>query len=188
MKTKHNTYGIAALLLSSALVATTQTFGAGTAEALIEKHVMATLEVESEKVKSSHLQAVSDFQLYRTAVKQKGSQYSLKKDVFLIKGNDSIRVPEATTTVDMSMLCKIFKKDYALKTDQDAKKLLDLLYAIIYGTDGFSKSDRTDLIVREGSTWYLMFGKFFDDRIGFIVKTNPQGKLLGIKYELGIEK
>ena len=94
-----------------------------------------------------------------------------------------------TTNQDCPWLTKIIKKEFKLKTDEDAKVLeaaLDVLYPI---SDHFGGRDhKAKAIRKEDGRFVFVRGVFFKDLKGFVVETGENGSISKVSYSLKLEK
>lgn len=113
-------------------------------------------------------------------------------DLVVAKSGDNLlEVTTPSTTADMPDFKTLFKPDFKLKTDADAKSLqaaLDLLYPIDERFSDGKEDIKAKTFKHTGTTWTFIRGKFFDDFKGFIVKIDANGTVTSVEYSLNIKK
>jgi hypothetical protein len=86
---------------------------------------------------------------------------------------------------DLPGLLKAINPRFRLKSDADGKALLAALDALFgKGTVRIGKFDPS--VKREGMTWTFITGTFFKKFKGYLVQTDPTGRITGMRYSLSI--
>jgi hypothetical protein len=70
---------------------------------------------------------------------------------------------------------------FSLKEDKDALSFEIFLDAI----SDYERSEKQ--LIRKDDRWFFIRSKFFDDAVGFVVKTNDQGKIQSLSYDERID-
>ena len=87
---------------------------------------------------------------------------------------------------DLPGLRKMINPKFRLKSDADGKALLAALDALFEsGTVRIEKFDSS--VKHEGRTWTFITGKFFKKFKGYLVQTDPTGRITGMRHSLSIK-
>ncbi len=153
-------------------------------KAFFEKNYSKLVKIEPHPLASDALGKVFAAAFFSVDITFSGSNYKL---VAARAGDDLKEVTLPSTDADMPDLKAIVKPAFKIAADADAKTFeaaLDLLYPI---NPDFGPDDlKAKTIKHAGDEWTFVRGKFFDHFKGFVIKTNPDGTIAGIRYSLQI--
>jgi len=160
------------------------------AQVAAEVTKMFTVSSEATKLTSAALAKVTDGVVYNVKVTIKGPDSRQSSRIKVIKEGKSIsKLDSPSTNQSCPGLKKMIRKEFTLKTEQDAKVLeaaLDELYPI---SDSFGGRDKkAKAIKRDGANFIFVRGVFFKKLKGFIVETDGKGAITDVKSSLQIEK
>ena len=164
-------------------------FFAGTASAdekAIEKFVMESFKVESEKLNPGLINKVFTGDFYKVRVIEDlgdGGTSTSKRLVQVSNGKVS-GMEDTSTNKTMTGLNKSLNKSFKLNSEANIKtfeQVLDLIYPI--GT--FGKKEKR--IAKEPGKVIFVRGKFFKKGKGFVVEIDKGGAIKTIKYSLDIK-
>jgi hypothetical protein len=93
-----------------------------------------------------------------------------------------VGITRPSTDGDCPAIQKMFRPDFRLKNDEDARVLqaaLDAVFPIIGSSDQKAKTFK-----HAGHEWKFVRGEFFDAKMGFVVTTDNSGAVTGVKFVL----
>jgi hypothetical protein len=93
-----------------------------------------------------------------------------------------VGITRPSTDGDCPAIQKMFRPDFRLKNDEDARVLqaaLDAVFPIIGSSDQKAKTFK-----HAGPQWIFVRGEFFDAKMGFVVTTDNSGAVTGVKFVL----
>jgi hypothetical protein len=93
-----------------------------------------------------------------------------------------VGVTRPGTDGDHPEIQQMFRPDFRLKNDADARVLqtaLDAVFPIIGSSDQKAKTFK-----QAGHEWRFVRGEFFDAKMGFVVTTDNSGTVTGVKFVL----
>ncbi|WP_345194028.1 hypothetical protein, partial [Kistimonas scapharcae] len=156
--------------------------------AAILKRENVTIETDITKLESKALTRAFSAQFYDTTITRRNNNYSSESAVILaMQKGRVIEIDNPSTNQPVPELKKCLKKDFQLKTRQDASILeaaLDILYPI---REGYGSEDMEHKAIRQnGNQWLFIRGVFFRDLMGFIFETDNSGNILSVDYSLEI--
>lgn len=162
-------------------------------EALIAAEVQKMFKVTSvaTKLDSPALKKVTDAAIYDVKVTVKGpDSSSTTSTIRMMKGAGGIVALKSPTTNESTpWLMDLIKKDFKLKTNEDAKTVedaLDVLYPI---SDSFGGKDlKAKAIKREDGQVTFIRGEFFDHLKGFIFEIDEKGTISKVHYSLKLDQ
>ena len=99
-------------------------------------------------------------------------------------GDKIVAVTRPGTDGDAPVVMKLINPEFKLATDADAKTLqtaLDAAFPIMMDDDKKLAS-----FSHAKSDWTFIRGKFFEKKLGFIFTTDDKGKIVSVKFSLGI--
>lgn len=150
----------------------------------IEKAVKDRITVTATLKKTKHLNTVFTGQLYDVKIKigQGNGSSTMREQIMAVDGKVT-DVPSASTNQKMANLLKLVKKEFKLKTQEDAnvfEAALDDLYPMRFDKD-------KKAIKKQDGNYVFIRGDFFKNLKGFIVTTDAQGTITDISYSLRIK-
>lgn len=146
----------------------------------------------SEELTNDKLSAISNATFYRFSFSleeeitdEDGTYTSTNQQVFeAIDYNSNMQLLNNFTEVlESPMFIESFKPSFTLKDEADATVFEAIL-------DDFTDYRRTEKMVYfENDVWYFVRDESFDEKVGFAVNVNTEGKILSIKNcnPIGIE-
>ncbi|OQX33456.1 MAG: hypothetical protein B0D91_14360 [Oceanospirillales bacterium LUC14_002_19_P2] len=156
--------------------------------AAILKRDKVEIETDITKLESKALIRAFSAQFYDTTITRRNNNYSSESEVILaMQKGQVIEIDRPSTNQPVPELKKFLKKDFQLKSRQDASILeeaLDILYPI---SEGYGSEDMEHKAIRQnGNQWLFIRGVFFRDLMGFIFETDNSGNILSVDYSLEI--
>lgn len=144
--------------------------------AALDKLIESKVEIEADALKSSVLQKMFDaefFTVKRIPLYKANGGFSEK---VLMKHDGIMSEVEVAEN-----LVPILKSDFKITDENSAR---DLKKALALVMPGMGNDDK---IVQKENQWILVCNQFFDDKEGFIVSTETDGKVSNIEYSSELE-
>jgi hypothetical protein len=173
--------GVALMLLASA--ASAQSLPPEE-QAFIDKHLGSIVNISTVRLTQPVVTQVFSAPLYLIEVTvNSGDGGSTGGHTIAARVDDKlVAVSRPGTDSDFPLLLKMLGGDFRLVSDSDAQRLqdaLDIMFPV------FDRSDKESVAFRRaGNQWTFVRGTFFDDKMGFVFTTDPQGKVTAVKYRL----
>ncbi len=143
----------------------------------LDKLIADKVEIEADVLKSSVLKKMFDTEFYtikRTPhYKANGGYFEL-----ILMKNDG----KMTEVEDAAALVPLFKSDFKMKEESNARDLKMALALLLS-----SGSGSEDEIIHKENQWILVCEEWFGEKKGFIVSTEPDGKVSKIEYSSKLE-
>jgi len=91
-----------------------------------------------------------------------------------------VGITRPSTDGDCPAIRQMFRPDFRLKNDNDARMLqaaLDAIFPITGSSDQKAKTFR-----HAGQKWTFVRGDFFEEKMGFVLTTDNSGAITGVSY------
>lgn len=146
--------------------------------AIIDKFYESNFRIEKEPLVSDALKKALSGTYYRvnagwTYMEGEFTEYCSVTTAVVNNGKAEI--------LDLSgkNLLPLVRKDFALKTEEDAKALeaaIDLIFPLIMD-EGVKAHNKT------GNKWFFVRSKYFEDKTAYVVTIDANSKITGIIYD-----
>ena len=144
--------------------------------AALDKLIESKVEIEADALTSSVLQKMFDaefFILKRTPLYKSNGGFS---ELVMMKHDGKMSEVE-----EAENLVPILKSDYKIADESNARDMKKALTLLLPGMGN------NDKIIRNENQWILVCNEFFDDKEGFVVTTENDGKVSNIEYSSNLE-
>ena len=183
------TYLLAITLL---LVGASSLFAAPVTDAerdAIRREVLRRIRIEPERVEHAALKQVFDATFFKAEVEiDQGGGSSTSSSIQLSrKGEKWVDVEEPTTDQGLPVLTSLVKDAFRL-TDKASAEVFEQALDQLYPIHSFGDKKEPKEILRKGSTWIFVRGLFFEDKQGFVVATDEEGRIKEIRQQLRLPK
>jgi len=155
---------------------------------LIRQEICRRITVEATPVVEEAVGKVFEATFYRVKLGRKdpdGSIYGMGKLLMARKGEEMVSPSSISTDKPLPVLLALISPHFRIRDRSDAECVQQALEALYPVTSISDKNARE--IRRDGDTWLLIRGKFFDHLKGFVVRTEG-GKVVEMRYGLKIAK
>ncbi len=154
-------------------------------QAFVDKHISDVVKVDSTKLDDASLTKVFAVPFYKVKVTIVQGDGEEDNDVIVARINDKlVSVGRPSSDADLPEFVKMFKPDFKLKADGDAKLLqqaLDAAYPAVIDSD-----KQVEAFSHNGTEWTFIRGNFINNKLGYIIDTDADGTIKTIKFKLGI--
>ena len=183
--------GVVCFLILSQVCSADATGKGDEATVAAEVRKMFKITTEATRWRSAAVEKVMEAGagLYDVKVTIAGPDGRSSQKIRVIKKGSAVtKISAPSTNQACPKLQGLIKKDFKLKTEQDAKTVeaaLDELHPI---SDAFGAKDKkAKKIIQEGDGFIFVRGEFFKNLKGFIFKTDKDGSILNVSYSLKIK-
>lgn len=154
----------------------------------VKNHVSDVVKVEPARLNDSAVLKVFAAPIYKLTVSiDDGSGGSSTQEAIVARvGEKLVPISRPSTDGDYPNIQKMFRSDFKLASEADAKEVqqaLDAVYPIIGSED-----QKAESFHRSAGGWTFVRGKFFDDTMGFVLSTGPGGNVTAVQYVLKLPK
>lgn len=153
-------------------------------QAFIDKHMTDIVTTETTRLSDAAIIKVFAVPLYKVKMVIKDDSGGTETSEFIAARLDAklINVTAPSTDGDVPQMLKMLDPKFKLAADADATALqqaLDVLYP------PFGDEDKKAVkFTHTGNQWTFIRGKFFDAQKGYIITTNADGTISGVKFLL----
>ena len=179
---------LAGLLLVVTATALVQPQAAPAEKDPIKNAVRNLYDITYVPVQSPIMAKIFSASFYQVTSKLAGGNM-VDKLLVASAGDKVFLLEDTTTTHPMPNFLATIKKDFKLKSDEDAalfENTLDRLYPM--GGHMMSQEDQAAKAIKRTSTSVTFIrGAFFKNRKGFVLSLGPDGNITGITYALDLK-
>ncbi|MFT5131415.1 MAG: hypothetical protein ACI8W8_005051 [Rhodothermales bacterium] len=147
------------------------------------------LRTKAESLSSEAVSKVTNAKVYSVKVTIAGPDGETSEKIKFVKDGDAFStITRPSTNEKCPELKALIKKDFRLKTEEDAKALeaaLDALYPLSEHFGG--KDKKAKAIRRTANSVTFVRGEFFKDFKGYVFETDDNGAIVEVRYSLGIK-
>jgi hypothetical protein len=149
---------------------------------LIDKAVSKMVTIEKKRIAGDTISKVLTGSVYQIDIITTINNSSSTSTCYIVvKDGKLIELEDMSENRPMARLLSLMRKDFYLKSENDAKifeTVLDKIFPL-----GWSDKDAKEHM-KAANKWYFIRGKFFDSKKGFIVTIDPASKITAIEYSL----
>lgn len=150
---------------------------------LIESFVYSNINLQIDDVDQGPLNKVFSGTFYKMnvgfIVNENAVSLQEVESCVNVNGSSVIMIETNNWNNDCPVLKSVVKKDFLLK-DENTAELFEKALNVIYPVDEDHIQDVKHF--QKGSKWIFTRRKFFDDYMGFIVTTEPDGSVTKVEY------
>lgn len=153
-------------------------------KAFLDQHVPDVVKTEYVRLSDPAVIKVFATAFYTVSIDIYDGEGGTSHNSVLVARRDDklVGITRPSTDGDCPAIQKMFRPDFRLKNDEDARVLqaaLDAVFPIIGSSDQKAKTFK-----HAGPQWKFVRGEFFDAKMGFVVTTDNSGAVTGVKFVL----
>jgi hypothetical protein len=153
-------------------------------KAFLDQHFSDVVKIESARVSDPAVIKAFATPFYTVSIDISDGDGGTSHNSVLVTRRDDklVGVTRPGTDGDHPEIQQMFRPDFRLKNDADARVLqtaLDAVFPIIGSSDQKAKTFK-----HAGHEWTFVRGEFFDAKMGFVVTTDHSGAVTGVKFVL----
>ncbi|MDJ0973714.1 MAG: hypothetical protein QNJ98_04585 [Planctomycetota bacterium] len=180
------------LALALLLVGASSLFAAPVTDAerdAIRREVLRRVRIEPERIEHAALKQVFDAAFFKAEVHvDQGGGSSTSSTIQLSRqGEKWVEVENPTTDQGLPVLTSLVKDTFRLD-GKEAAEVFEQALDQLFPMRSFGNKKEPKEILRKGSTWIFVRGTFFEDKKGFTVATDEEGKITEIRQQLRLPK
>jgi len=176
------------LVFLAMLALPVQTHAASDGVDPIKEAVLKMYDVSYVQIQSPIITKIYQASFYDVTVNLKrGESVETGKLIVARNGDKVLLLEDRSTTQKMPLFFATIKKDFRIKSDEDAALFENTLDRIFPDEDIMKKDRNYREIRRTDRTVTFIRGAFFENRKGFILNLGNDGNITGITYSLDIK-
>lgn len=155
-------------------------------QAFLDKHMADVVKVTPRHVENAAVVKTFKAPIYELeiTINQGDNGSSSQKQLAARVDDKLMALSRPGSTGDCPWLAAMIRPDFTLHGDADAKTMQDA-FDLVFAP--FTDDDKKNVAFRhKGHEWTFIRGKFFDKKLGFILTTDDQGKVISAKFSLEI--
>jgi hypothetical protein len=153
-------------------------------KAFLDQHFSDVIKIEPVRLSDPAVVKVFATPFYKLQVDiYDGEGGTSGNSVIVARRDDKlVAISRPSTDGDCPAIQKMFRPDFRLKNDDDARVLqaaFDAVFPIIGSSD-----QKAATFKHAGHQWIFVRGEFFEAKMGFVVTTDNSNAVTGVKFVL----
>jgi len=176
------------LVLLTIVALSMQSHAASADNDLIKEAVLKMYDISYEPIQSPIMSKIYSASFYDVTINLKRGDSVDTSKLFVARTGDKVFLLEdRSTTQRMPLFLSAIRKDFRIKSDEDAALFENTLDRIFPIDDSLMQKDQKYKGIRlTGKTATFIRGAFFDNRKGFILTLGADGTITDVTYSLDI--
>jgi hypothetical protein len=153
-------------------------------KAFLDQHIVDVVKIEPVRMSDASVLSAFATPIYILNIAmEEGNGITNQSTVTAVRqGGKLVGLSRPGTNMECPEIQKMFRKDFKLGNDNDARTLQAALDAIFPISDHGDK--KAEQFRHAGNQWVFVRGEFFEKKMGFVVTTDAAKAVTAVSYSL----